>query len=86
MKNEKWFKVGKTSELAKSELQEVEVEGHKLALSYRQGKFGVISGECLHAHGPLGKGTVNAEGYVVCPWHAWMFHHVTGEARPGQDY
>ena len=83
MKNEKWFKVGKTSELAKSELQEVEVEGHKLALSYRQGKFGVISGECLHAHGPLGKGTVNAEGYVVCPWHAWMFHHQTGEARPG---
>ena len=82
MKNEKWFKVGKTSELAKSELQEVEVEGHKLAFSYRQGKFGVISGECLHAHGPLGKGTVNAEGYVVCPWHAWMFHHQTGKARP----
>jgi multimeric flavodoxin WrbA/nitrite reductase/ring-hydroxylating ferredoxin subunit len=83
MKESGWFKVGKISELKKQELQQVEVAGHQLAISYRQGKFGVISGECLHAKGPLGKGCLNAEGYVVCPWHSWMFHHVTGEARPG---
>ena len=83
MKNAEWLKVAKTSELKKHELQEIEVQGHKLAISYRHGKFGVISGECLHAKGPLGKGCLNAEGYVVCPWHSWMFHHLTGEARPG---
>ena len=83
MKNEEWLKVGKASELKKQELQQVEVEGHRLAVSYVQGKFNVISGECLHAKGPLGKGCLNADGYVVCPWHSWMFHHVTGEARPG---
>jgi len=82
MKNDAWFKVGKTSEFKQKELQEIEIEGHKLALSYRQGKFGVISGECLHAHGPLGKGCINAKGYVVCPWHGWMFHHLTGKSRP----
>ncbi len=83
MKNTEWLKIGKISELKKHELQQVEVQGHKLAVSCRQGKFNVISGECLHAHGPLGKGCLNADGYVVCPWHSWMFHHVTGEARPG---
>ena len=83
MKNEEWLKVGKISELKKHELQQIEVAGHRLAVSFRQGKFNVISGECLHAGGPLGKGCLNAEGYVVCPWHSWMFHHVTGEARPG---
>lgn len=83
MKNAEWLKVGKISELKKQELQQVEVEGHRLAVSFRQGKFNVISGECLHAKGPLGKGCLSPEGYVVCPWHSWMFHHATGEARPG---
>jgi len=82
MKETGWYKAGKISELKKKELQEIEVEGHKLALSFRQRKFSVISGECLHAHGPLGKGCINAKGYVVCPWHGWMFHHLTGKARP----
>jgi len=27
-------------------------------------------------------GTIQ-DGYVVCPWHHWMFHRLTGEARPG---
>jgi hypothetical protein len=32
--------------------------------------------------GSLGKGTIQND-YVVCPWHSWQFHRVTGEARPG---
>jgi len=82
MKNSGRLKIGNVTELKKKELQQVEVQEHILAVSYRNGKFGVISGECLHAKGPLGKGCLNDAGYVVCPWHAWMFHHVTGEARP----
>jgi nitrite reductase/ring-hydroxylating ferredoxin subunit len=78
----RWHKLGSVAELKKAPLQQVEVEGKRIALSFADGKFGAISGDCLHYGGPLGNGTIQ-EGYVVCPWHHWMFHCFTGEARPG---
>ncbi len=83
MPDQKWVKIGITEALKKKELQTVEVEGVRIALSFRDGKFGAISGNCLHFNGPLGDGTVNKDDFVVCPWHSWHFHRVTGEARPG---
>lgn len=77
-----WHKLGAIAELRKSELQGIEIEGKRIALSFADGQFGAISGECLHYGGPLGNGTIQ-DGYVVCPWHHWMFHRLTGEARPG---
>ena len=35
-----------------------------------------------HAGGPLGLGRLSGD-YVVCPWHAWKFHRVTGLGEPG---
>ncbi len=82
MTEKKWIKIGKAAELNKKELQQIEVEGKPIALSYRDGKFGAISGTCIHVGGPLGDGTIKND-YVVCPWHSWQFHRLTGEARPG---
>jgi len=79
----KWAKLGKAEAFKTSELQALEIEGVKIALSFRDGKFGAISGNCLHFGGPLGKGTLSEQDYVVCPWHSWQFHRMTGEARPG---
>ncbi len=28
-------------------------------------------------------GKLTDDGYIVCPWHHWMFHRESGEARPG---
>ncbi len=78
-----WVSIGKISDLKQKELQEVSVQGKVIALSYRDGKFGAVSGTCLHIGGPLGQGTINAEGFIVCPWHQWMFDCKSGKARPG---
>jgi nitrite reductase/ring-hydroxylating ferredoxin subunit/multimeric flavodoxin WrbA len=77
-----WHRIGHVEKLKQQTLQQLEINGQRIALSYHDGQFGAISGTCLHHGGPLGEGTIQ-NGYVVCPWHAWMFHHVTGEARPG---
>src|SRR5262245_36711506 len=78
----RWHRLGRVDELQRSALQQIEVEGKRIALSFADEKFGAISGTCLHYGGPLGNGTIEND-YVVCPWHNWMFHRLTGEARPG---
>lgn len=61
-----WIEVGGLDELKRQPLQEVICGRTKLALSYKDGEFGVISGTCNHAGGPLGQGTLDGD-YVVCP-------------------
>ncbi len=57
--------------------------GKKRYAVTRQGeRFGVISGICNHAGGPLGEGRCDGE-YVVCPWHGWKYHAVRGVGEPG---
>jgi nitrite reductase/ring-hydroxylating ferredoxin subunit/multimeric flavodoxin WrbA len=77
-----WVRLGPLAQFRAQPLQQVEVAGTAVAISFADGQFGAISGTCLHAGGPLGDGTIQ-NGYVVCPWHNWMFHRLTGEARPG---
>lgn len=78
-----WQLIGKASELKMKPLQEITVAGKPVALSYHEGVFGAVSGVCLHIGGPLGQGTIDKDGYIVCPWHQWMFDCKTGSARPG---
>jgi nitrite reductase/ring-hydroxylating ferredoxin subunit len=80
---ERWRALGAVDELKQKPLRQVTIDKVAIALSYRDGKFGAISGRCNHAGGPLGEGKLSDDGYIVCPWHHWMFHHETGEARPG---
>ena len=44
--------------------------------------FSALSGICNHVGGPLGHGRIEGE-HVVCPWHNWKYHRVTGEGEPG---
>ena len=72
-----WQDVGAAADFAARPLTEIALGRNKLALSHRNGVFGVISGVCNHVGGPLGQGKLNGN-YVVCPWHNWKFYHVTG--------
>ena len=83
MRKVQWHRLGRVDELKTKPLQQIQAGKVVLALSYRDGEFGAISGLCNHVGGPLGDGHVNADGYVVCPWHHWHFHRLTGQARPG---
>jgi len=75
-----WQVVGLIEELKANELQEIEVDSKKIALSYKDGEFGAISGFCNHLGGPLGNGSLDGD-YIVCPWHYWRFHRVQGEGQ-----
>jgi nitrite reductase/ring-hydroxylating ferredoxin subunit/multimeric flavodoxin WrbA len=77
-----WQDVGAAADLAARPLTEIALGRTKLALSHRNGVFGVISGVCNHVGGPLGQGKLDGN-YVVCPWHNWKFHRVTGSGEPG---
>jgi nitrite reductase/ring-hydroxylating ferredoxin subunit len=63
-------------------VREITVGDATLCLTFRDGVFGAISGTCLHIGGPLGQGTLEGD-HVVCPWHSWKFHRLTGELKFG---
>ena len=78
---ENWQRLGAVEELKRRDLQQFKIDSTVIALSYGNGEFGAISGICNHAGGPLGEGLIK-DDYIVCPWHSWMFHRLTGEAPP----
>jgi nitrite reductase/ring-hydroxylating ferredoxin subunit/multimeric flavodoxin WrbA len=79
-----WIDIGATEDLKRTALIEVRLGDRMVAVSYRDGAFGVISNRCNHVGGPLGRGRLEGE-YVVCPWHQYKFHRCTGEGEPGYE-
>jgi len=84
MDQEEWFDVGAAEELATRAVQSVLLGRKKVTLTCRDGTFGAISNTCNHAGGPLSEGSLDGD-YVVCPWHYWKFHRVTGQGEPGYE-
>jgi nitrite reductase/ring-hydroxylating ferredoxin subunit/multimeric flavodoxin WrbA len=78
-----WIELGEIAALKGVPLRQITIGRTKIALSYRDGAFGAVSGVCNHAGGPLGDGRIDPAGYIVCPWHGWKYHCVTGEGEPG---
>ena len=71
-------------DLGYQEKHKVRIGRAKIALAYKDGAFGAISGVCNHVGGPLGRGRLDGD-YVVCPWHNWKFHRATGLGEPGYE-
>ena len=82
MEPEQWIDIGSADELAQAPVQQAMLGGTRIAVTFRDGVFGAISGVCNHAGGPLGKGTLDND-YVVCPWHQWKFHRIEGHGERG---
>ena len=77
-----WIDLGPAAAFTQHAVSSAHIGRTPLAVSYKDGAFGVVSGVCNHAGGPLGEGLLDGE-YIVCPWHAYKFHRVTGEGEPG---
>ena len=60
----------------------VEVGGRELAICNVDGKIFAIDGECPHAGGPLGEGSLDG-GTITCPWHGACFDVTSGELISG---
>ena len=84
MSDKQWHDLGDAAELARTPLEQALVGRTRIALSCVGGTFGAIHGTCNHAGGPLGHGVLDGD-YVVCPWHHWKFHRITGEGEPGYE-
>ena len=84
MDQNEWFDVGAADELATHAVQAVSLGRKKVTLTSRDGAFGAISNTCNHVGGPLSEGSLDGD-YVVCPWHYWKFHRVTGQGEPGYE-
>ena len=84
MPDPNWHDLGPVEELSRHPLQQIVVGRTRLAVSYVNGTFAIVSGACNHAGGPLGDGRLDGD-YIVCPWHNYKFHHVTGEGEPGYE-
>jgi multimeric flavodoxin WrbA/nitrite reductase/ring-hydroxylating ferredoxin subunit len=80
---DEWVDVGAAADF-KVPLREAKLGERLVAVSYQDGKFGVISNLCNHVGGPLGRGRLDGE-FVVCPWHQYKFHRCTGEGEPGYE-
>jgi len=81
---DEWIDIGAADDFKRTSLREAKLGERLVAVSYQDGKFGVISNTCNHVGGPLGKGLLEGE-MVVCPWHQYRFHRCTGEGEPGYE-
>ena len=77
-----WIDAGAADELSKHSCRPVRLKSAAVALSFKDGQFGAVSHVCNHVGGPLGEGRLDGD-YIVCPWHQWKFHRVTGAGEPG---
>jgi len=80
--NENWVDIGSAEEFSKTPLKRVTATNRELAVSCKDGTFGVVSNTCNHVGGPLGDGRLDGD-YIVCPWHNWKFHRCSGLGEPG---
>jgi multimeric flavodoxin WrbA/nitrite reductase/ring-hydroxylating ferredoxin subunit len=84
MTDAQWIDVGDAGALAQKPVQPLMLGRQRIALTFKDGVFGAISGVCNHVGGPLGEGRLDGD-YVVCPWHYYKFHCRTGQGEPGYE-
>jgi nitrite reductase/ring-hydroxylating ferredoxin subunit len=53
------------------------------AVGNRDGELFAVSRRCRHQLGDLAKGTIDADGCLVCPWHQSRYDVGTGEMVAG---
>lgn len=82
MSKENWHNLGRIDILKDRLVSEITIGNKKIALSYVNGEFGAVDNVCNHVGGPLGQGKLDGD-YLVCPWHYWKFHRITGVGEPG---
>ena len=79
-----WIEVGDAADFATKPLSHVMLGTTRVAVTCVSGEFGALSGVCNHAGGPLAEGRMDGD-YVVCPWHNWKYHRVSGKGEPGYE-
>ncbi len=78
----KWIKVAEPGSLPEERVKTVLAGKRQVCLTHHEGKIGALGNRCPHQGGPLGEGQIE-NGWVICPWHAYEYHPLTGEPPEG---
>ena len=77
-----WIDLGPVEHFKRHSLTRAKINTTQIVVTYSGGEFGILSGVCNHAGGPLADGKLEGE-YITCPWHNWKYHCRTGLGEPG---
>ena len=62
-----------------NEAKEFRCGDKEICIANVNGTYSAMDNICLHRGGPLGQGVIE-NGKVVCPWHAWAWDPLSGQA------
>jgi thiamine pyrophosphate-dependent acetolactate synthase large subunit-like protein/nitrite reductase/ring-hydroxylating ferredoxin subunit len=77
-----WYKVADLGSVAPDRVMTVTAGTHQICLVNYKDKITALDNHCPHQGGPLGEGQIE-NGWVICPWHAYEYHPVSGKAPEG---
>jgi multimeric flavodoxin WrbA/nitrite reductase/ring-hydroxylating ferredoxin subunit len=77
----RWHDLGPVEKFSRP-VTPVSVGKARYAVTRVGDRYGVLSGACNHAGGPLAEGRCEGD-YLVCPWHGWKYHLFSGRGEPG---
>lgn len=78
-----WIKIFDSAEAAAaavplSKAKQLQLNGRKICLAHTQSGFYAVADACPHLGESLSKGTTNFLNEVVCPWHSYRYHLISG--------
>lgn len=76
----RWVRVALAAEIAAGRGKVVRDGQRCVAVFNDGGEFFAIDDTCPHQGASLGEGTLH-RGWVICPWHSWIFELRTGNCR-----
>jgi len=76
-----WCKLD-VGDLAVGRITTCVAAGRAVCITHTDDGYGALDNKCPHQGGPLGDGQL-ADGYLICPWHAYEYDPVTGQPPPG---
>lgn len=79
-----FVRVASKKEIPKGEGRMFEVNGRRVAVFNKGGKFHAIDNTCEHQGGPLAEGELE-DCVVTCPWHGWTYDVTTGQSPDDPD-
>ncbi len=77
-----WHRVDPVDVPDDGRVRAVVVNGHSVALTRCEGRFGALENRCPHQGGPVGEGSIE-NGWLRCPWHGYDYNPLTGRPPEG---